>query len=120
MKFLICGGYGFIGSEFIRNHFEHNPNDKIINIDNLSLGSNRLNLEIIENHPNYVFKEGNIIDVEFVKNLSKDVDAIINFAAETHVDNSIINCDSFIESNIVGVKSLLDICKKQKCKLYIE
>ena len=55
MKFLVCGGYGFIGSEFIRNHFEHNPNDEIINIDNLSLGSNRLNLQTIENNPNYAF-----------------------------------------------------------------
>ena len=112
MKFLICGGYGFIGSEFIRNHFEHNPNDKIINIDNLSLGSNRLNLEIIENHPNYVFKEGNITDVEFVKNLSKDVDVIINFAAETHVDRSIANPKPFLDTNIYGTYSLLEASKE--------
>ena len=118
MKFLICGGYGFIGSEFIRNHFEHNPNDKIINIDNLSLGSNRLNLEIIENHPNYVFKEGNITDVEFVKNLSKDVDVIINFAAETHVDRSIANPKPFIDTNIYGTFSLLEASKEFE-KLFI-
>ena len=70
MKFLVCGGYGFIGSEFIRNHFQYNPHDEIINIDNLSLGSNKLNLEKIENNTNYIFKEGNITDVEFVKNIS--------------------------------------------------
>ncbi len=118
MKFLICGGYGFIGSEFIRNHFEHNPNDKIINIDNLSLGSNRLNLEIIENHPNYVFKEGNITDVEFVKNLSKDVDVIINFAAETHVDRSIANPKPFLDTNMYGTYSLLEASKEFE-KLFI-
>lgn len=118
MKFLICGGYGFIGSEFIRNHFEHNPNDEIINIDNLSLGSNRLNLETIENHPNYVFKEGNITDVEFVKNLSKDVDVIINFAAETHVDRSIANPKPFLDTNMYGTYSLLEASKEFE-KLFI-
>jgi dTDP-glucose 4,6-dehydratase len=118
LKFLVCGGYGFIGSEFIRNHFEHNPNDEIINIDNLSLGSNKLNLEIIENNPNYVFKEGNIIDVEFVKNLSKDVDAIINFAAETHVDRSIANPKPFLDTNLYGTYSLLEASKEFE-KLFI-
>ena len=79
MKFLVCGGYGFIGSAFIRNHFEYNPNDEIINVDNLSLGSNKLNLETIENNSNYIFKEGNIVDVEFIKSLSKDVWEIRTF-----------------------------------------
>ena len=118
MKFLICGGYGFIGSEFIRNHFENNPNDEIINIDNLSLGSNRLNLQTIENNPNYAFKEGNIIDVEFVKNLSKDVDVIINFAAETHVDRSIANPKPFLDTNMYGTYSLLEASKEFE-KLFI-
>jgi len=111
LKFLVCGGYGFIGSEFIRNHFEHNPNDEIINIDNLSLGSNKLNLETIENNPNYFFKEGNITDIEFIKNLSKDVDTIINFAAETHVDRSIANPKPFLDTNIYGTYSLLEASK---------
>ena len=53
MKFLICGGYGFIGSAFIRNHLENNPNDEIINIDNMSLGSNKANLDILSKNDNY-------------------------------------------------------------------
>ena len=60
MKFLICGGFGFIGSTFIRNHFEKNPKDEIINIDNLSLGSNKANLEMLDDDKNYSFVEGNI------------------------------------------------------------
>jgi dTDP-glucose 4,6-dehydratase len=118
MKFLICGGYGFIGSAFIRNHFEQNPNDEIINIDNLSLGSNKLNLETIENNSNYRFEEGNITDIEFVKNLSKDIDVIINFAAETHVDRSIANPKPFIDTNIYGTFSLLEASKEFE-KLFI-
>ena len=118
MKFLVCGGYGFIGSEFIRNHFQYNPHDEIINIDNLSLGSNKLNLEQIENNPNYIFKEGNITDIEFVKNISKDVDVIINFAAETHVDRSIANPKPFLDTNIYGTYSLLEASKEFE-KLFI-
>ena len=118
MKFLVCGGYGFIGSEFIRNHFQYNPHDEIINIDNLSLGSNKLNLEKIENNTNYIFKEGNITDVEFVKNISKDVDVIINFAAETHVDRSIANPKPFLDTNIYGTYSLLEASKEFE-KLFI-
>ena len=118
MKFLICGGYGFIGSAFIRNHLKENPNDEIVNIDNLSLGSNKLNLETIENNTNYKFEEGNIVDVEFVKNISKDVDIIINFAAETHVDRSISNPKPFIETNIFGTYSLLEASKELE-KLFI-
>ena len=118
MKFLVCGGFGFIGSEFIRNHFQQYPNDQIINIDNLSLGSNKLNLETVENNSNYVFKEGNIIDIEFVKKLSKDVDVIINFAAETHVDRSISNPKPFLDTNIYGTYSLLEASKEFE-KLFI-
>jgi dTDP-glucose 4,6-dehydratase len=118
LKFLVCGGYGFIGSEFIRNHFEQNPDDEIINIDNLSLGSNKLNLETIENNSNYKFEEGNITDIEFVKNISKDVDVIINFAAETHVDRSIANPKPFLDTNIYGTYSLLEASKEFE-KLFI-
>jgi len=118
LKFLVCGGYGFIGSEFIRNHFQYNPHDEIINIDNLSLGSNKLNLEKIENNSNYIFKEGNITDVEFIKNISKDVDVIINFAAETHVDRSIANPKPFLDTNIYGTYSLLEASKEFE-KLFI-
>ena len=118
MKFLICGGYGFIGSAFIRNHLENNPNDEIINIDNMSLGSNKANLNMLKNNDNYIHEKGDISNLKLVEKLSKDVDVIINFAAETHVDRSISNPKPFIETNILGTYSLLEASKNNE-KLFI-
>ena len=118
MKFLICGGYGFIGSAFIRNHLENNPNDEIINIDNMSLGSNKANLDMLKNNDHYLHEKGNITNLKLVEKLSKDVDVIINFAAETHVDRSISNPKPFIETNILGTYSLLEASKNNE-KLFI-
>ena len=118
MKFLICGGYGFIGSAFIRNHLENNPNDEIINIDNMSLGSNKANLDVLKNNDNYRHEKGDISNLKLVEKLSKDVDVIINFAAETHVDRSISNPKPFIETNILGTYSLLEASKNNE-KLFV-
>lgn len=118
MKFLICGGYGFIGSAFIRNHLENNPNDEIINIDNMSLGSNKANLDTLKKNDNYRYENGDISNLKLVKKLSNDVDVIINFAAETHVDRSISNPKPFIETNILGTYSLLEASKNNE-KLFI-
>ena len=118
MKFLVCGGYGFIGSAFIRNHLENNPNDEIINIDNMSLGSNKANLDMLKENDNYRHEKGDISNLKLVEKLSKDVDIIINFAAETHVDRSISNPKPFIETNILGTYSLLEASKNNE-KLFI-
>jgi dTDP-glucose 4,6-dehydratase len=118
MKFLVCGGYGFIGSAFIRNHLENNPNDEIINIDNMSLGSNKANLDILKKNANYRHEKGDISNLKLVEKLSKDVDVIINFAAETHVDRSISNPKPFIETNILGTYSLLEASKNNE-KLFV-
>lgn len=117
MKFLICGGYGFIGSAFIRKHLSENPSNEIINVDNLTLGSNKANLDF-QNSSNYQFVNASITDVELINNLSKDVDVIINFAAETHVDRSISNPLPFIDTNILGTYSLLEASRKNE-KLFI-
>ena len=118
MKFLICGGYGFIGSAFIRNHLKNNHSDEIINIDNMSLGSNKANLDMLKNNDNYQHEKGDISNLKLVEKLSKDVDVIINFAAETHVDRSISNPKPFIETNILGTYSLLEASKNNE-KLFI-
>ena len=118
MKFLICGGYGFIGSAFIRNHLKNNTNDEIINIDNMSLGSNKANLDMLKDNDNYRHEKGDISNLKLVEKLSKDVDVIINFAAETHVDRSISNPKPFIETNILGTYSLLEASKNNE-KLFI-
>lgn len=118
MKFLVCGGLGFIGSAFVRNHLENFPSDKIINLDNLSLGSNKKNVESVEKNPNYSFIKESITNLEQINKIAKDVDVIVNFAAETHVDRSIANPLPFIQTNIVGTYSLLEAAKKHE-KLFI-
>ena len=111
MKLLVCGGYGFIGSTFIKNHLNNFSNDEIINIDNLAIGSNKFNLSEINNN-NYSFVKEDIKNFDAIEKISKDVDIIINFAAETHVDRSISNSKPFIETNILGTYSLLESSRK--------
>ena len=117
MKLLVCGGYGFIGSAFIKNHLKNFPTDEIINIDNLSIGSNKQNLLEIEGNNNYSFVREDIKNFEKIVIHSSDVDVIINFAAETHVDRSIANPKPFIETNVLGTYSLLE-CARKHDKLF--
>jgi len=118
MTILVCGGYGFIGSSFIRNYLKNNPQEKIINLDNLTIGSNKDNLKEIEKNQNYTFIHDDIRNQETTNKLAKDVDVIINFAAETHVDRSISNPKPFIETNVFGTYSLLEAARKND-KLFI-
>ena len=112
MKILVCGGSGFIGSAFIRNYLNNNPENEIINLDSLTIGSNLKNLKKIEQNKNYQFIKGDIKNQKVVNDLVRDVDTIINFAAESHVDRSIANPKPFIETNILGTYSLLEATKK--------
>jgi len=112
MKILVCGGAGFIGSAFIRNYLKNNSEDKIINLDLLTIGSNIKNLDEIEQNNNYQFIKGDIKNHKTIDGLAKDVDVIINFAAESHVDRSIANPKPFIDTNILGTYSLLEATKK--------
>lgn len=112
MKLLVCGGAGFIGNAFIRNHLKNNPEDKIINLDSLTIGSNMENLREIEINPNYTFVKDDIKNSEIVLKLAKECDVIVNFAAETHVDRSISNPKPFIETNVMGTYSLLEATRK--------
>jgi len=118
MKILVCGGAGFIGSAFIRNYLNNNPNDTITNLDSLTIGSNLQNLKVIENQTNYSFVKNDIRNEQNVQGISKDNDIIINFAAESHVDRSIANPKPFIETNILGTYSLLEAARKYD-KLFI-
>ncbi len=102
MTILVCGGAGFIGSEFIRNYLKNNTDSKIINLDVLTTGSNLQNLKDIENNPNYKFIKDDIKNESIINNLVKDVDVVVNFAAESHVDRSIANPKPFLDTNILG------------------
>jgi len=112
MKLLVTGGSGFIGSNFIHYWFAKHPKDGIVNIDMLTYAADPKNLDGVEKH-NYEFVKGDIVDMQVVEKASKDVDAIVNFAAESHVDNSIKNSAQFVHSNIVGVHTLLEAARKQ-------
>jgi len=118
MKLLVCGGAGFIGSTFIRNYLKKNPQDEIVNLDSLTIGSNQTNLESVKDNPNYSFIHDNICNSGTIEKETKDVDVIVNFAAESHVDRSIANPKPFIETNVVGTYTLLEAARKND-KLFI-
>lgn len=112
MKILVCGGAGFIGSAFIKNYLKNNPDSKIINLDILTIGSNLENLKEIKNNPNYSFIKDDIRNESKIDSLVKDVDVVVNFAAESHVDRSIANPKPFLETNILGTYSILEAIRK--------
>ena len=115
MKFLsknilITGGAGFIGSNFIKFLIKKYPTLNIINLDNLTYAGNLSNLSFISKKHNYSFIKGDICNTKLVNEIFKkhQIDGVINFAAESHVDNSIINPDIFIKTNVYGTYSLLN------------
>jgi len=112
MRILITGGAGFIGSNFIRYILSKYPNYRVINLDKLTYAGNLENLRDVEKRKNYKFVKGDICNKRIVDNIAKDVDVIINFAAETHVDRSILGPDSFIRTDIYGTYVLLEAAKK--------
>jgi dTDP-glucose 4,6-dehydratase len=116
MKLLVTGGLGFIGSNFILNTLKKFPDFSIVNIDDELEASNRLSLKQIENSKNYRFVKGNITDKTLMEKLILDCDQIINFAAESHVDRSIANAKPFIDTNILGVFTILELLKKHDKK----
>jgi len=117
MKLLVTGGLGFIGSNFISNVFNKFPDYHITNIDNELYGSNQKNIPNIANKKNYKFIKGNIADDLIVEKLVSNADIVINFAAESHVDRSISNAKPFIDSNIMGIFTILENIKKFQKKL---
>ena len=114
MKLLVTGGAGFIGSNFIHYWLKNHPDDEIINFDKLTYAGNLDNLKSIEKNPNYTFIKGDIVSVEDVEKAVREVDAIVNFAAESHVDRSIIDPAPFITTNVLGTQILLDAALKSK------
>jgi len=117
MKILVTGGLGFIGSNFILYVAKHNPNFKIINVDAELIGSNKLNLAKLNHTKNYEYVKGNICNQKLMDRLVSKSDVVFNFAAESHVDRSISNPRSFVDSNIIGVHSILESIRKYKKRL---
>jgi len=117
MKLLVTGGLGFIGSNFISRVFENHEDWSVVNVDAELYGSNHQSLEKFENNSKYSFVKGNITDQELMEKLVSESDVVVNFAAESHVDRSISNARPFIDSNILGVFTLLETIKKMKKKM---
>jgi dTDP-glucose 4,6-dehydratase len=113
MKLLITGGAGFIGSNFIRYILSSHPDYEVVNLDKLTYAGNLENLKDIETSPGYTFIKGDICDMKLLEEI--EFDTIVNFAAESHVDRSILDAQPFLRTNILGTYSLLETAKKREC-----
>ncbi len=120
MQILVTGGAGFIGSNFIKFILKKYPNYKIINLDALTYCGNLKNLSEVENNSNYEFVYGDICDKKLVNALVKKVDWVVNFAAHSHVDNSIKSPEPFIKTNIEGVFNLLEASKEHNIEKFLQ
>ena len=117
---LVTGGAGFIGSCFVRHILKKHPDYKVINIDALTYCGNLENLKDVENNPNYRFVHGNICDRNLVRDLISESDLVVNFAAESHVDNSIKHPEIFVETNVQGTLNLLQASKELGIERYLQ
>ncbi len=119
MKLLITGGAGFIGSNFIRYWTSNHPDDEIVNFDKLTYAGNLENLKGIEKNKKYSFIQGDISSIEQVTKAMDGADIVVNFAAETHVDRSILEPAPFIITNVAGTQILLDVALKFEIKRFM-
>ena len=114
MKLLVTGGSGFIGSNFVRHVLATRPDDTVVNLDKLTYAGNPANLKDVERDPRYAFVHGDICDGKLVRDVARGVDAVINFAAMTHVDRSLMEPDEFLRTDVFGVHTLLEAVKDLK------
>lgn len=119
-RVIVTGGCGFIGSNFLRLMIEKYPNYHFVNIDNLSYSGNLNNLKDIENKENYEFIKIDIRDHKAMSSIVQEGDIIVNFAAESHVDNSIKDPEIFISTNVLGTHSILEAARKNNARLFIQ
>lgn len=113
MKIVVTGGAGFIGSNFIRYMLSQHPNDEFINVDKLTYAGNSGNLSEVRTNPKYRFVKADIRDRAALEPLFKEgVDAVVNFAAESHVDRSILQPELFVLTNVAGTQTLLDLSRQ--------
>jgi dTDP-glucose 4,6-dehydratase len=112
MKLLVTGGAGFIGANFVHHILKKYPDYEIVNLDALTYAGNLENLKELENNPKHKFVKGDICDAKLVNELVKDVDIVVHFAAESHVDRSITDPESFVRTNVFGTYTLLEAARK--------
>ncbi|WP_270406861.1 dTDP-glucose 4,6-dehydratase [Paenibacillus timonensis] len=121
MKLLVTGGAGFIGSNFVLYMLRQHPGCKILNVDALTYAGNLENLKSVEGNPNHTFVKADITDAKAMDELiGKGVDVVVNFAAESHVDRSILEPDIFVKTNVLGTQVLLDAAKKHGVQKFVQ
>ncbi len=120
MRLLITGGAGFIGSHFIRYLLQAYPKYRIVNLDKLTYAGNLDNLRDVEENPHYRFAQGDICDPVMVNTLAQEVDVIVNFAAETHVDRSILEPGGFIRTDVHGTYILMEAARRFNHRRYLQ
>lgn len=118
MKILVTGGAGFIGTNFILYWLKKYSTHKIFNLDALTYAGKKENLSSLDNNPNYKFVKGDICDKNLVNNLVNEVDLVVHFAAESHVDRSILDSSPFVTTNVLGTQVLLDAALKNGKKRF--
>jgi len=119
-RLLVTGGAGFIGSAFTRRVLSRHPDVSVTVLDKLTYAGNRANLADVESDPRFTFVQGDIADAELVARLAPDVDAIVNFAAESHVDRSIEEPDAFIRTDVYGTFVLLEAARRSAHQRYMQ
>jgi dTDP-glucose 4,6-dehydratase len=116
MKVLVTGGLGFIGSNFCRHLASEDAGFEVLNVDKIGTGSNPASLKDLDGRKSYSFVHGDICDSNLMRRLLRDVDAVVNMAAETHVDRSIVDPDLFIQNNVLGTLSILEVLRRTDSK----
>ncbi|MGR6128339.1 dTDP-glucose 4,6-dehydratase [Paenibacillus sp. SER-28] len=121
MKLLVTGGAGFIGSNFVLYMLKQHPDYEIVNIDALTYAGNLENLKSIENNPKHSFIKADITDAQAIDQLMQQgIDVVVNFAAESHVDRSILEPEVFVKTNVLGTQVLLDAAKKYNVTKFVQ
>jgi len=119
VKLLVTGGSGFIGSNFIRHVLGTHAEDTVVNLDKLTYAGNPENLADVAGDPRYTFVHGDICDAKVVRDVARGVDAIVNFAAESHVDRSLVEPDAFLKTDVFGVFTILEAVRELKIPRFV-
>lgn len=120
MKLLVTGGAGFIGSAFVRSVLDRYPSDEVVVLDKLTYAGNLDNLRDVRGNRRFAFHQGDICEVETVRGLAGGVDAIVNFAAETHVDRSILDAGDFVKTDVLGSWVLAEAARGLGTKRFVQ
>ncbi len=119
MKLVVTGGAGFIGSNFIRHVLTTHPEDVVVNLDKLTYAGNLKNLTDVADGTRYRFVQGDVCDAKVVRDVLRGADAVMNFAAESHVDRSLVEPDAFLRTDVFGVFTLLEAVRELRTPRFL-